>query len=82
MHETPSNHANEAPKQQGFLGNLAFNIVLPVVIMSYTSSEEYLGPMWSIVVALGFPLSYGLYDLQQTKKVNGFYILTALMASF
>lgn len=67
--------AQQAPQQQGFFGNLIFNIALPVVIMSYASSEEYLGPMWSIAVALAFPLCFGLYDLQKTKKVNVFSVL-------
>lgn len=69
--------AQAAPKQQnqGFMGNLAFNIVIPVVLMSYASSEEYLGPAWSIVAALSFPIAYGLWDLKQSGKVNGFSIL-------
>ena len=65
-----------AKKQQpGFLGNLAFNIIIPVVIMTYASSEEYLGPAWSIVLALSFPLIYGLIELKNTKKVNMFSVL-------
>ena len=45
--------SNQAPKKQnGFFGNLAFNIIIPVVIMSNLSSDEYLGPAWSIVAAL------------------------------
>ena len=69
--------AQAAPKQQnqGFMGNLAFNIVIPVVLMSYASSEEYLGPAWSIVATLSFPIAYGLWDLKQSGKVNGFSIL-------
>jgi hypothetical protein len=43
--------------------------------MTYASSEDYLGPMWSVVVALAFPLCFGLYDLKKTNKVNGFSIL-------
>ena len=62
-------------KNQGFLGNLAFNIVIPVVLMSYTSSDDYLGPAWSIVAALSFPIGYGIWDLKQSGKVNGFSIL-------
>jgi intracellular septation protein A len=62
-------------QQSGFFGNLVFNIVIPVVIMSYMSSDEYLGPMWSVVVALAFPLGYGLIELKQTKKVNMFSVL-------
>ena len=62
-------------QNQGFFGNLAFNIVIPVVIMSYASSEDYLGPAWSIVAALSFPIGYGLWDLKESGKVNGFSIL-------
>ena len=62
----------QQPKQTGFFGNLIFNIAVPVVVMSYLSSDEYLGPAWSIVLALSFPLVFGLYDLKQTKKVNAF----------
>ncbi|WP_414828080.1 VC0807 family protein [Alteromonas sp. H39] len=62
-------------QNQGFFGNLAFNIVIPVVIMSYASSEDYLGPAWSIVAALSFPIGYGLWDLKESGKINGFSIL-------
>lgn len=59
----------------GFLGNLAFNIVIPVLILSKFSDDSALGPVWSIVVALAFPIGYGLYDLRKAGKVNGFSIL-------
>ena len=62
-------------KNQGFFGNLAFNIIIPVVLMSYASSEDYLGPEWSIVAALAFPIGYGLWDLKESGKVNGFSVL-------
>lgn len=65
----------QQPHRPGMLGNLVFNIVIPVVIMSYGSSEDYLGPAWSVVVALAFPLSYGLWDLKQSGKVNVFSVL-------
>ncbi|MGS2721925.1 VC0807 family protein [Paraglaciecola aestuariivivens] len=66
---------NKPQKQSGLLGNLAFNIVIPVLILTNLSSEEYLGPAWSIVAALIFPIGYGLWDLKQTAKVNPFSIL-------
>ncbi|WP_100643236.1 VC0807 family protein [Alteromonas facilis] len=59
----------------GFFGNLIFNILIPVVIMSYASSDEWLGPAWSIVAALAFPICYGLWDLKVAGKVNAFSIL-------
>lgn len=66
---------DKAKQQSGFFGNLIFNIAIPVLIMTYASSEDYLGPAWSIVVALSFPLTYGLIELKNTKKVNMFSVL-------
>lgn len=62
-------------KQSGLLGNLAFNIIIPVLILTNLSSDEYLGPAWSIVTALIFPIGYGLWDLKQTSKINPFSVL-------
>ena len=62
-------------KKSGFLGNLAFNIIIPVLIMTKLSGDDYLGPAWSIVAALIFPISYGLWDLKKSGKVNAFSIL-------
>ncbi len=77
MSDTPESTQNtQQPKQNnGFFGNLIFNIVIPVVVMSYASSDEWLGPAWSIVVALSFPIGYGLWDLKQSGKVNPFSVL-------
>lgn len=65
------------PRKQngGFFGNLAFNIVIPVLILTNLASEDYLGPAWSVVIALIFPIVYGLWDLKKSGKVNGFSIL-------
>ena len=67
-----------AKKQQqngGFLGNLAFNIVIPVLILTNLSGEDYLGPAWSVVFALIFPIGFGLWDLKKSGKVNGYSVL-------
>ena len=66
---------SEKPRRGGFLSNLAFNIVIPVIILSKFSGAEDLGPAWSIVVALSFPITYGLWDLRQSGKINAFSIL-------
>lgn len=65
----------QQPQNSNFFGNMAFNIVIPVVIMSYASAEDYLGPAWSIVAALSFPIGYGLWDLKDSGKVNMFSVL-------
>lgn len=59
----------------GFLSNLLFNIVIPVVILTKFSGENALGPLWSIVAALAFPIGFALWEMRITGKVNGFSIL-------
>ncbi len=80
-HETPAAAppSNEprpaAPKKHNMLANLGFNIVIPTLILSKLSSEQYLGPVFGVVVALAFPLLYGLRDYLQAHKPNFFSIL-------
>jgi len=57
------------------LANLAFNLIIPTLIMTKLASEEYLGPLLSIVVALSFPIAYGVKDYLSTNKANFFSIL-------
>lgn len=63
------------PPKGGFLANLAFNIILPVLILSRMSGEDSLGPSLSIVAALAFPIGYGIWDLRQSGKINPFSVL-------
>ena len=74
---TPATIPNRPAKQKksGFLSNMIFNIVLPAVILSRFSSEDTLGPVWGVVVALAFPLLFGLWELLQSGKVNFYSIL-------
>src|SRR5690606_12890914 len=63
------------PPRGGFLANLAFNIIIPVLILTRMSGEDSLGPSLSIVFALAFPIGYGLWDLRQSGKINPFSVL-------
>lgn len=56
-------------KNNQFL-NLLVNIVIPVLILTKLSKEEYLGPLYGLIVALAFPLFYGLYELIIQKQKN------------
>lgn len=47
---------------------MAINIVIPAVILIKFSGDNYLGPVMGLVVALLFPLLYGLHSLIKTKK--------------
>ena len=57
------------------VGNLLFNIALPVIILSKFSTEEYLGPVWGLVIALAFPIGFGLWELVKSGKVNFFSVV-------
>ena len=72
---TPKASRSKKQERGGFFSNLAFNIVIPVIIMTRFNGEAALGPVWSIIVALAFPLAYGLWEMRATRKVNAFSVL-------
>ena len=63
------------PKRENLLLNIALNILIPTLILTKLSGEEHLGTQWAIVVALAFPILYGLNDFRTSKKVNLFSAL-------
>jgi intracellular septation protein A len=60
------------PKRESLLLNLLLNIVIPTLILTKLSSPDMLGTQWAIVVALAFPIIYGLNDFRRSGKVNLF----------
>lgn len=70
---TPS--GSKPKKKEGLLPNLLFNIIIPTVILTKFSDADSLGTTWSIVVALAFPIGYGLKDFIDTRKLNFFSAL-------
>ena len=64
-----------APKKENLLLNLACNLAIPTFVLMYLSADNRLGPQWGMIVALVFPLGYGIYDLVQRKKTNLFSIV-------
>lgn len=64
-----------APKKENLLLNLACNILVPTIVLTKLSEEKYLGAQNGIIVALMFPLGYGIYDLVKRKKTNLFSII-------
>ena len=69
--------ANKSAPQKpaGMLLNIAFNIIIPTVILMKLSSEDYLGPIYSIIIALAFPIGYGIKDYLDNHKTNFFSAL-------
>ncbi|MFW7380155.1 MAG: VC0807 family protein [Oligoflexus sp.] len=64
-----------APKQENPFLSLLLNIVIPSMILMKLSNEENLGPVIGLLVALSFPLAYGIYDFIDRKKINFISIL-------
>ena len=74
MTQTPVSQT--APrKKSGLLPNLLINVVIPALVLSKLSDDTLLGPVWAVVVALAFPLLFGLWELKQAGKVNFFSVL-------
>ncbi len=73
----PQTNGNQdsLPKRENPLFNLLLNIVIPTVIMMKFSKAEYLGQVNGLILALLFPLAYGVYDLIKSSKVNGFSLI-------
>lgn len=62
-------------KKDNSWANLVINILIPTVIMMKFSTDEYLGQFYGLIVALAFPIIYGIYDLLTSSKVNAFSII-------
>ncbi len=55
--------------------NILFNIAVPALILYKLSSEHRLGPAWALVLALCFPVGYGVFDFWAKRKANAISIL-------
>lgn len=60
------------PKRESLLLNLLLNIIIPTLILTKLSGADMLGTQWAIVVALAFPIIYGLNDFRRSGKINLF----------
>ncbi|MBU2869811.1 VC0807 family protein [Colwellia sp. E2M01] len=57
-------------KRPNTLLEIIFNIAVPSIILMKLSGDEYLGSVNALILALLFPLCYGLYDFIQNKSMN------------
>jgi len=57
-------------KRENIFLNLVLNIALPSLVLSKLSTPDRLGPQVALVVALLFPLGYGVWDYVQRRKIN------------
>ncbi len=62
-------------KKDNVLLNLCCSIIIPIIILSKFSKPEYLGATYGLIIALCFPLGYGIYYYIKTRKSNFISIL-------
>jgi hypothetical protein len=67
-------------KKENMLVNIVMNIVIPTLILTKLSGETFmgypsLGATWGLIVALAFPITYGLRDFITRRKFNFFSAL-------
>ncbi len=64
-----------SPKKNNPFVELIINILLPSVILMKFSGPDDLGTVGALVLALSFPLVWGLIDLVRSHKINYFAVL-------
>lgn len=68
---TPSTVTQKSPDHKPRpLADLLISIVVPSVILMKLSGDDELGASGALIVALAFPLGWGIYALLQYKKFN------------
>ncbi len=63
-------NAPDRPKRENLFINIACTIVAPALILSKLSGPERLGPVLALVIALAFPIGYGVQDFVRRRKFN------------
>ncbi len=65
----PANPA-PPPKRENLLINIICNVVLPTLILTKLSGPAWFGPTWGLIVALSFPVTYGVQDFIRRRRCN------------
>lgn len=78
----------QKPHQEHPLANILINVLVPVLALSYLSKDPefqqaigkavkpwHIGPIKALVVALAFPIAYGVWHFAKTRKGNFFSAL-------
>lgn len=73
------------PAQEHPLANILINVLIPVLALSYLSKDPaiqemlgkevrfwHIGPLKALLVALAFPIAYGVWFFVKTRKMNFF----------
>lgn len=72
---TDTNEKQETQPQSRPLIDLLVSIIIPSVVLMKFSGPDKLGATWGLVVALSFPVLYGVWELVVNKKKNWIAVL-------
>ena len=64
-----SANAKKARRENPLL-NIGLNIALPAIVLMQLSREDRLGPVYGLLLALAFPVGYGLYEFVVRRGFN------------
>ena len=70
----PTAPATQEPKSRPFV-DLIVSIVIPSVVLMKLSGPEQLGATKALILALAFPIGWGLYELLTQRKKNWIALL-------
>lgn len=79
MTETVHSHAEHKPRP---LIDLAVSILIPSLVLMKLSGEERLGADGALLLALAFPLAWGLWELVRYRKFNWIALLGLVSVLF
>lgn len=63
------------PKKPNALLEIGITIVVPALVLMKLSSAEQLGPLRALLLALAFPLGWGLWDGWRRRRLNWLSVL-------
>ena len=66
---TPSSRPAAANPENPWI-SLLINIAIPALVLMKLSGEQHLGPVMGLLVALSFPLVYGIQDALRRRRLN------------
>jgi intracellular septation protein A len=72
---TTSPSAAASPAKDNPLLEIAITVIVPAIILMQLSSETRLGPVYALLLALAFPLTWGVRDGLRRRKLNWLAVL-------
>jgi hypothetical protein len=63
------------PNSSTAIVELLINVAAPTIVLVFLSTEDWLGPVWGLLVALAFPLGFSAYTAVRARRVSPIAII-------